>query len=337
MKRMTIVLSGLILTLFVTSSPAGRQIKNADLSITSMANLPINIMCAGDISCDKNYVYIGSYQGQVYVLDKSKKGYPVATILQQACSISCVKSDGNAIYTTTYDGYVCSFAARKPFTRLSGRKCALGLFDLAVGDTTIQVSTVQSSMAMDGPITYFSQLNEGDEVLVLDKKTLSPLAAFSPSFQPDTTQIFGPTTQIGGVPNPPDLFGQGYQAVNLFASDGLLIQTIPGPLGSGAYMYQNGSFIGVIPDFYANVAVKMQCGLIAIGTEAGTVDLFDVTDPGNPKLIVRADLRALTGQSAIDAVEVRCLIEDPFEPGTLYAGTSHSDPTAPSFLALRLN
>jgi hypothetical protein len=295
-------------------------------------------MRAGDISCDKNNVYIGCYQGQVYVLDKSKKGYPVTAILEpEGGSVSFVVSDGNDIYTTTYGGYVCSFAARKPFKKLLKLKYAVGLYGLAVGGETIKVSTGQSSMAMDGPITYFSQGNEGDEVLVLDKKTLSPLSSFGNVFQPATTQIFSPSDQIGAIPNPPDLFGQRNQGVNLQATGGLLIQTIPGCCGTGAYLYENGAFQCWIADYYANTALVMRCGLVAVGTEAGTVDLFDVTNPANPKLVVRADLRALTGHMALDAVEVRSLVEDPFIPGTLYVGTSHTDSTAPSFLALRLS
>ena len=73
---------------------------------------------------------------------------------------------------------------------------------------------------------------------------------------------------------------------------------------------------------FTNTVATLNNGkLLLAGTEAGTVDLFDISDIGSPRLLSSLNLRELTGHTGIEDIEIRSLWADE-ESGLIYAGSS---------------
>jgi hypothetical protein len=332
MKTFALAASTLLAGLSCVAAP----LKSAHLTLVSAQIVPGNLLGLEAVTSDRFYAYCATYQGTLFVLDKSKKGFPVlATLAASELPLHAVRSDGQSIYVTDAGGTLSVFSATKPFAHLASLQLsAYGLDSLFVDQTTVIVARGEGEMAANGSVVCLAQLNPGDTAVVLNKATLSQTGELGQTFEDGVTTVFDRSNghQIHGIPDPINRLGQTNQPA-LYLNNGILLQTILGPYGTGVAFSQpsTGASLGFLPWPSANAAIELQCGLLAVGTEAGTVSLFD----SNGKLLSTINLRRLTGHTGPEAIEIRTLWEDPWT-GDIYAGSSWSDLTAPSFFVLRV-
>src|SRR5437870_9290870 len=73
------------------------------------------------VFADDNYVFLVSFQGQLFVLDKSQPDFPlvVSPIQVSATPLRSVRGDKTKIYITTDDGNLYTYSATKPFPSLA--------------------------------------------------------------------------------------------------------------------------------------------------------------------------------------------------------------------------
>lgn len=350
MKGTTITLLSLVALLlnsrFSEAQNANTPVTTPTLSLVlAKTNILGNFLGPQAVCSDRHNIYLASYQGNLFVLDKSRKDYPVvATIAVSTAPLRSVRSDDQRVYATSADGNLYVYGTTKPFPRLAAiHYSPYGLNSLYVDDGSLIVSTGQGEMTADGQRLYLSELNSGDIAIGIDKLTLIPTGLFGQTFQPATTLMYARSTGalLGSIANPLSLFGQ-VQAVNLYVDGRVLMQTTPGCCGLGLYMYDthNQRFLGFLSRPSANTAVSLRSGLLAVGTEAGTVDMFDITNPAAPLLVTSADLRQLTGHTGPEDIEIRSIWEDE-QNGKIYAGSSWGNdasrgPLLPAFFVLDL-
>jgi hypothetical protein len=332
MKTISLAASALLVGL---SCLAG-HVKSASLTLLSAQIVPGNLLGLEAVTSDKRYAYCATYQGTLFVLDKSKKGFPViASLAASTLPLHSVRSDGQSVYVTDAGGTLSVFSASKPFAQLASvQLSAYGLDSLFVDQTTVIVTIGEGEMAANASVVCLAELNPGDTALVLNKATLAEIGELGQTFENGVTTVFDRANghQIHNIPDPINSLGQTNQPA-LYLNNGVLVQTIVGPYGRGVTLSQpsTGAPLGSLPSMFANAAIELQSGLLAVGTEAGTVSLFDA----NGRILSTVNLRRLTGHNGPDAIEIRTLWEDPWT-GDIYAGSSWSDPAAPSFFVLRV-
>jgi hypothetical protein len=351
MEKATVTLIGVVALLTATSfadpRDSGKSTKGPTLTVVlAKTNVLGSFLTDGAVCSDKSNIYLASYEGNLFVIDKSKKDYPVVAVIRvSAAPLRSVRSDGQKIYVTCGDGNLYVYGATKGFPQLAVVLYSRsGLNSLYVNDESVILSQGQGEMTANGQTLYLSELNQGDTAFGIHRATLIPVGQFGQTFQPAATVAYDRSSgaQLGSIPNPPDLFGR-VGAVNLYVHSDILMQTIPGCCGSGLYMYDIESlgFLGWITRPFANAAITLRSGLLAIGTEAGTVEVFDITNPSAPQLVTSADLRQLTGHTGPEDIEIRSLWEDK-QTGRIYAGSSWGNdvsrgPSLPAFFVLDLN
>ena len=332
MKTIALTASTLLVGLSCLAGP----LKSASLILVSVRIVPGNLLGLEAVASDKFYAYCATYQGTLFVLDKSKKGLPVtAAVAVSALPLHAVRSDGQCVYVTDAGGVLSVYSATKPFNHLASvQLSANGLDSLFVDQTTVIVARGEGEMAANGSVVCLAELNPGDTAVVLNKATLSETGELGQTFEDGVTSVYDRSNghRIHRIPDPINRLGQTNQPA-LYLNNGVLLQTIVGPYGTGVTFSQpsSGAPLGSLSWPFANAAIELQSGFLAVGTEAGTVSLFDA----NGKLLSTINLRRLTGHNGPDAIEIRTLWEDPWT-GDIYAGSSWSDPTAPSFFVLRV-
>ena len=350
MERATVTLIGLVVLLTVTSFAAphdsGKPKKGPTLRLVLAKTNVLGSFLTDEAVCsDKRNIYLASFEGNLFVLDKSKKDYPIIAVIPVSeAPLRSVRCAGQRIYVTCGDGNLYVYGATKGFPQLAVVLYSrYGLNSLYVDNESVILAQGQGEMTANSQTLYLSELNEGDTAFDISRAALILVEPFGQTFQPAATVAYDRSSgaQLGSIPNPPDLLGQ-VGTVNLYVHSDILMQTIPGCCGSGLYMYDAESleFLGWIPRPFANTAVVLRSGLLAIGTEAGTVEVFDISNPSAPQLVTSADLRQLTGHTGPEDIEIRSLWEDK-QTGQIYAGSSWGNdvsrgPSLPAFFVLEL-
>src|SRR5262249_6649350 len=145
----------------------------------------------------------------------------------------------------------------------------------------------------------------------LARETLAPTMTYGQAFEAYTTVVFNQKTgaRVGGVPTPFDVWGQPAQP-GLYVSGGILALTVPGCCGPGIFLYDSNDLRlqQFIPRRYTNTVMRSERWLIA-GNEGGQVDVFDLARSPSP-LISTLDLRAVTGHTGSEDIEIRALWTD---------------------------
>ena len=221
----------------------------------------------------------------------------------------------------------------------------LGLQSLVVDLSpmgTVTVSEGQTEMAADVSHVYLSALNQSEDAVAVNKKTDAVQRTFGEPFEFGVTAVFDRSTgdRIGSIPNPPDVFGRVGQ-VALYANGTILAQTTPGCCGAGVFLYDtNLQPKASIPLPNANAVAVMNDGKwLVVGTEAGTVALFDISTSA-PVMLATINLRQVTGHTGVEDIEIRSVWADS-KSGLVYAGSSWGNDisrslTLPSFFVLRI-
>ena len=350
MEKATVTLIGLVVLLTATGfagpRDSGKSEKRPTLRLVlAKTNVLGSFLTDEAVYSDKKNIYLASYEGNLFVLDKSKKDYPVIAVIPVSeAPLRSVRGADQTIYVTCADGNLYVYSATKGFPELAAAHYSrYGLNSLYVDEESVFVSQGQGEMTATSRTLYLSELNQGDIAFDINKATPILIEPFGQTFQPTATVAYDRSSgaQLGRIANPPDLLGR-VGTVDLYVHSDILMQTIPGCCGSGLYMYDAVSlqFLGWIPQPFANTAVMLRSGLLAIGTEVGTVEVFDITNPSAPQLVTSADLRQLTGHTGPEDIEIRSLWEDQ-QTGQIYAGSSWGNdvsrsPSLPAFFVLEL-
>jgi hypothetical protein len=316
--------------------------KPPNLQLITTANIPTSFLTDETVYADQQQVYLAGYNGRLYVLDRSRPGYPVrANLALSSKALRSVRGDSANIYVTSDDGNLYVIDKRSlesSHAVVSPRQTPvyrLGLDSLYVGRNII-VSTGMAEMTADPHHVYLASLN-AEPAFELNGQNSSVSARYAgPTL--GTTSVYTQDAQLlGTLENPTDLLGRP-SAVNLL-SDGIdLYVTIPGCCGPGIAIYdvRTLSFKEEIQLPYTNVVAVSGSWLVA-GTESGTVDIFDLGNAfQGPAASI--NLREITGHTGPEDIEVRSVWVD-WSKRLVFAASSWGNDTSrgpdlPSFFVL---
>jgi hypothetical protein len=308
------------------------------------------------IYADKNYIYLASWQGRLFILERNRTAnFPMIERIQvSSAPLTAVSGDGTYIYVSSSDGALRIYQNRTPFLQVN----SIPLFDCGLASVSVippppakghqqqapeklYVATGQTSLATSGSRLYWSALNSGEGTLQLNSQSFSVAGTYSPPFQQNTTLAFDAATgaQVGAVPNPLDLYGRLSQ-VSIYADFSIMVQTTPGCCGQGIVI-RDGTSLGIlqtIPRWFTNTVRRKGQWLLA-GSESGEVDIFDLSQNPSPQ-VSSAGLRQLTGHTGAEDIEIRSLWTDAVD-GLIFAASSwgnsqSQDLFLPSFFVLQL-
>lgn len=299
-------------------------------------NKHIFLASAGDLT--------STSAGNLFVLEIGP-GFPLITeIPVSSAPLNAVRGDGKNIYMTGADEQLYVYSEQPPFGFVAAIPETTVLNSLVVVGTEVCFSAWQSVMTIDGEgHLYLSQLNPGDFAACVDKATFTIKTTFGTTFESGMTEVFNRASGKEGrsIPNPLT-FGGTEGQVALFADKNVMVQTLPGCCGTGFTMY-DAKTLGLLATVYEpyadSVAAMNNDQLLVVGTELGTVVLYDISTPTAPVRLSEANLIQLTGQTGPEAIEIRSLWIGP--NGLVFAASSWGDdisrsPTLPSFFVLKV-
>lgn len=280
--------------------------------VAAINQLPGSFVTPGSAFADAKNFFLASDQGTLFIIGNGP-GYPVTEIQVSGVALRGIDGDGTTLYVGSADGNVYAFNEKtfqyEGFIPLAGQGVKSVVVDQKPNGQII-VSAGQTEATADPFHAFWSTLNQGDVVYILDKQTLAILAVFGQTFVPNTTAILDRSsgTPVGTIANPANING-AYSQVSLSSDGTTLAQAIPGCCGAGVTLHAaKGTFqqLGTVPDFYSNSTTTINNGkILVVVTEAGTVDLYDITNPAAPTKVGGVNLRQATGFTGPDDIECR--------------------------------
>jgi hypothetical protein len=289
---------------------------------------------------DADRIYLASaLSGQLFVLARDRAAdFPLLEVIEDSTlPLSAVAGDKNHLYVGATDGNIRVYEKTFPLSLVDTIPIAtFRINSIQVLGKDIYIALGFTSLAVDQKRLYLSELNEGDVV-----KLLSSERTFGETFEPNTTMIFDRKkgNLITTLSNPSGLGGSTV-AVDLYSNGKLLIQTAPGCCGTGVSIHNEKTFglDQTITRTAANATV-ISSDLLIVGTELGTVDVFDLKNNPSP-ILSSANLRTLTGHTGSEDIEVRALWADNVDHLIFAASSGGNDqsrgPLLPTFFVLEL-
>lgn len=307
--------AGLMALIFCWTPVAGKP------ALAVAANFNLQLVAARDqiqgsfttsqsVYADSDSIYLASQQGQLFVLDRNRQAnFPLRESLNLGAPVIAVRGDQAQLYLTSADGTLRVFKKGARLELVKQQTLSdFGLNSLAVIGNKLYVAKGQAALAVNNDYVFLSQLNQGETVLELDKTSLQITRIYGASFEANQTVVYNRATgaKAAVIENPTDVFGRSSQAA-LYANSTTLLQSIMGCCGPGLVQTKAGNLASQsqIPRPYTNTAIIQNNWLVA-GSEAGKVDLFD----GKRNLTASLDLRALTGHTGSEDIEIRALWSD---------------------------
>lgn len=340
--RSSLLLAAL-LTMAAWSTPRAESPVSVRL-VSAKSQLEGSLVSSHAVYADRECIYLASSQGKLFVLARQRTtDFPLLQVIQDtAAPLTAVHGDRRALYVASADGVLRIYRKGAPLVRVGALSLSsFGLSAVAVHGANVYVATGQAQVAVGRAAVYFTALNEGEVGIRLAKETLAPMMSYGQTFTPYTTVVFHQRTgaRVGSVPTPFDVWGHPAQP-NLYVSGALLAQTVPGCCGAGIFLYDAGSLQlqQFIPRRFTNTVTRSGRWLIA-GNEGGQVDVFDLSRTPSP-LVSTIDLRAVTGHTGSEDIEIRALWTDGSD-NLIFAGSSWGNeqsrrPSLPSFFVLEL-
>ena len=329
---------------FLLGSPASAQVS---LSLVSArTGIEGSLLLPQTVYADATRIYLGATGdpagGRLYVLRRDRAAdFPVVEELAFSLPLGAVRGDATHLYVAGRDGVLYVYRKTTPLTLVTSIPISdLQLVGLDVVDNRIYVAVGQAHVAADARHVYVSSLTASDAVVEIVKGTWAPGVSYE-GFEPNLTVTFDRRTgaRLSGVPNPADSTGdRGISAV--YADREIVGQMRPGCCGLGVSLYdpETLGFDQRLASRNSNSLARRGRWLI-VGTEAGTVEVWDIGRRPAP-VVARVDLRALTGHTGVEDIEVRALWLDEVD-GLLFAGSSWGNdqsrsPALPAFFVLEL-
>ncbi|HUF94110.1 MAG TPA: Calx-beta domain-containing protein [Candidatus Limnocylindria bacterium] len=268
--------------------------------------------------------------------------FPVVEQLDFDVALGAVRGDPTHLYVAGRDGVLYIYRKTSPLTLVASLTIAdLQLVGLDVVDNRIYVAVGQAHVAADAGHVYASSLAASDAVVEIVKGTWTRGVSYD-GFEPDVTVVFDRLTgaRLSAIPNPADSTGdRGISAV--YADREIVGQMRPGCCGLGVSLFDPATiaFDQRLASRNSNSLARRGRWLL-VGTEAGTVEVWDIGRRPAP-VVARVDLRALTGHTGIEDIEVRALWFDEVD-NLLFAGSSWGNdqsrsPALPAFFVLQLD
>jgi hypothetical protein len=298
------------------------------------------------VYADATHIYISTVGapsgGRLYVLKRDRAAdFPVVEQQDFAVALGAVRGDSSHLYVAGRDGILYVYRKTSPLTFVTSIPIAdLQLIGLDVVDNRIYVAVGQAHVAADAGYVYASSLSSSDTVVEIVKTTWATGRSYG-GFEPNVTVVFDRATgaRVSAIPNPADTTGDhGISA--LYADREIVGQMRPGCCGLGVSLYdpETLGFDQRLASRNSNSLARRGRWLI-VGTEAGTVEVWDIGRRPAP-VVARVDLRALTGHTGVEDIEVRALWFDEVD-NLLFAGSSWGNdqsrsPALPAFFALQL-
>jgi hypothetical protein len=291
------------------------------------------------IWADRDRIYLGSAQGSLFVLARDRAAdFPIVQTIDFGMPISGVRGDAERLYVTTVDGQLRIFAKGSSLTLVTTRAYSTSLGALEVFQDKLYVGVGFAELAVDSDRLYLAQLNEGEVALEIDKATLEVTRTYGQTFVEGRTVVYDRLTGAASatIPYPPVQLGPPGQPT-LYPNGNRLIETNPGCCGLGITILQAPEFVEseFIPEPNTNVVVAVQNGFWS-GMETGEIGYFDSQN----HLVQKLNLRALTGHTGSEDIEIRALWADGFDDLVFAASSWGNDASRslslPAFFVLRL-
>ncbi|MGE5118436.1 MAG: hypothetical protein ACM3N6_18295 [Betaproteobacteria bacterium] len=288
------------------------------------------------VYADKDRIYLASFEGKLFVLarDRSANFPLVETVQVSSAPLTAVRGDGKLLYVSAMDGQLRVYR-KDPTLQLAWAATLsdTGLSSLALQGREVYVARGQANLAADEGHVYLNELNEGDTALELDGTDFGVDLVYGQAFVTGT----GIYNRANGKPVGvlPAAAGR-----NIYVDRKLLALSTPGCCGSGIALFDPETLAALqtVPRTSTNTALRNGRWLVG-GTEAGTVDVFDLGRSPSP-LVSSVDLRQATGHTGADDIEIRALWSDSNDM-LVFAASSWGNqftksPTLPSFFVLEL-
>ena len=324
-----------------TSAPAGRTLHLVSLR----DHIEGSFVGPRAVYADDERIYLASYQGTLFVLARNRAAnFPVVEIIQNSgIPLVAVRGDSKRLFVVDQNGVLRVYEKDHPLRLIRTSPVSTYVSAMDLTTENLYFATGGGQLAVDREHVYVSvpDISENHRVVEFDKRTLQPGLTYDASIAPNATVVFDRLTgaRYANLPNPVDLIGR-VSLPNLYVDQRVFVQTIPGCCGPGMFMYDSNSvaFERLIDRSSVNTVERRGRWLIA-GNEGGHVELFDLgVDP--PALAAVADLRALTGFTGAEDIEIRALWMDGHD-NLVFAGSSWGNdrsrsPLLPSFFVLEL-
>ena len=325
-----VAILGSILTvgaLVESFTPPVRDAK-PQIRLVDTKQLPGSFVVAQAVYADHERVFLGSYQGDLFVLRRDRKAnFPLLETIDIGAPVTSVHGNDKSIYVTSRDGNLYTFAKTWPrlqqTERMSLSTYGLTGLDIAAGD--LYVAKGQAASAASDSNLFISELNPGDTGL-----DVLSMRSYGENFVPHRTLVFDRQTlrPIGELPQ------QGSGHVSLRVLQNFIFMTTPGCCGTGIDIYnaatlQHSQFIARSANTVAAAKASGANYLIA-GSEAGAIDLYEQKN-GAYGFISTLNLRDLTAFKGTEDIEVRSLWVDQFD-NLIFAGSSWGNDSRPANL-----
>jgi hypothetical protein len=327
------------------------------LSLVTANAIQAGVTVPDGVWADANYVYFASFDGHLRVIDKRQASFPVIANVPAAAQLFSVRGDLSNVYATGTGGILFRFPKQPPFaiqSSVSYAGAALGSLDVdPLSSGSVIVSQGGAESAADAAHVYVSALNSSDSALAINKASgqVTTTYQLNPA-DPTITAVFDRSgARVGTIKNPTTISG-GMGAVSAYTQGGILAIFLPGCCGESVFLYNastlqphgGGSFFTANPN-----TVSIVHNWLIVGTEGGFIKVFDIGNTAaiqpNTAPVASIDLRAVTGKTGIEDIEVRAIwAEDTGSGVRIYAGSdwgnTHLDPAyraqLPSFFVLDL-
>jgi hypothetical protein len=326
------------------ASAAAAEVKLSMVSARS--GIEGGLLLPQTVYADTTHIYMSTSGspagGRLYVLERNRGAdFPVVEEVDFAVALGAVRGDGSHLYVAGRDGNLYVYRKTRPLTLVTTIAVAdLQLVGLDVIDNRIYVAVGQAHVAVDARHVYASSLSTSDSVVEIIKTTWATGRSYA-GFEPNVTLVYDRLTgaRVHAMANPADSTGdRGISA--LYADREIFGQMRPGCCGLGVSLYDPESlgFDQRLSSATSNALARRGRWLV-VGTEAGQVEVWDISRRPAP-VVARADLRALTGHTGVEDIEVRALWFDEVD-NLLFAGSSWGNdqsrsPALPAFFVLQL-
>jgi hypothetical protein len=294
------------------------KIPPAQIKLIGSMPLQGSFVASQEIYADAERIFLASYQGDLFVLERNREAnFPLIQTVHLNASFTSVRGDDSKVYVTSRDGTLYVFDKSWPLIQQTAayKLSNYGLAALEVVGGHVYTAKGQAAMAGTSTNIYISEANPGDTGLDLTTRQ-----SFGDQFLPNQTLVLDRQTlqQVGQIP----LSTSG--PVNISTWRDFVYLTTPGCCGTGIDVYDAVSlkhlqYISRPANAVAAVRRRGSDFLVA-GTEGGLVDLYKLADEGYT-LIQTSDLRAITGFTGAEDIEIRSVWADGLD-NLIFAGSS---------------
>jgi hypothetical protein len=330
-----IITAGVLLSGYQATT-AGPKSQGISL-VKAISGLPGSFLGAQSVYADSQRIYLCSFQGDLFVLQRDRQqNFPLIETISIGSPLAAVRGDDTTLYVTGRDGNLYIFSKTWPLQFVQSLPLSnYGLMDLDLANSEVYVAMGQAAMTATADRIYLAELNPGDFTV-----ELSTGRTFGDKpFVASAVSVFDRLTgaQIGTIPNP------STNQVSISTWEGFIYLTNPGCCGLGTYIHDARS-LKLVQQLIGNtntVAGIKRKGvpLLVAGNETGSVDLYGQDKTGY-QLINSVNLKALTGFTGVDDIEIRALWVDGID-NLVFAGSSWGNdytrsPALPSLFVLEL-